>query len=366
MFLEIIEDLYEGTLDPIAWDRAILRIADSVRADGAMLFAFNPSDHSVLRDENHRVDPQTVQDYARHWTYEDIRFKPFLDVAVGQPATEVSLGIPGLKQSSIYNEFLVPVNLPHFMPVWLHKSEDKAVALSLLGSRARGGFESRDIETIRHILPHLARALEIRDRLEAVNVRAANFANILDATNFGVIVLNNKMQILDANAVASALLLQNSYLQRDKDGTLKIGSANGNRAFQWTREPSSSSAADALMHVPREGKLPLSILVTPVSQPLTSWVSGDPAWVLLVFDAERQLGVNEQLIAKDLGLSQRESEATALLASGLQIEQIAKRMHVSVHTVRSQLKAVFHKTGCHSQAALVRRLLLGPGAATLT
>jgi hypothetical protein len=77
---KIIEDLYEGTLDPGAWDRAILGVADAVRASGAMLFAFNPSKQSVLRDENHRVDPQTVRDYARHWTYEDDRLRFFLNV----------------------------------------------------------------------------------------------------------------------------------------------------------------------------------------------------------------------------------------------------------------------------------------------
>jgi len=358
-FPEIIEDLYGGTLDPVAWDRAIVRIADSVHAAGAMFFAFNPSDNSVLRDENHRVDPLIVHDYARHWTYEDARLGSFLNVAVGQPVTEVSLAIPGWRRSPIYNEFLLPVDLPHFMPIWLHKSKEKAVGLSLLGSSARGAFEPRDIETIQHLFPHLARALEIRDRLEAAEVRAGNFANILDRASFGVMVLSDKKKVLEANAAASALLFQNSNLRRDREGVLRIGTANGDRDFQWSRD--KSGVVDALVHVPREGKLPLSILVVPVSRSRISWVSGDPAWVLLVFDAERQLALNEQLIAKDLGLSQREAQVAALLAARLQVEAIAQRMHVTVHTVRSQLKTAFQKTGCRTQAELVRRLLLGPG-----
>jgi DNA-binding CsgD family transcriptional regulator len=121
---------------------------------------------------------------------------------------------------------------------------------------------------------------------------------------------------------------------------------------------------DALLHVPRKGRLPLSILVIPTSPSRTSWVSGDPTYVLLVFDPERQLAMNEQLLATDLGLTDRESQVVALLAGGLQIEQIAQHLQVTVHTVRSQLKAAFHKTGCHTQAQLVKRLLLGPGSAT--
>jgi len=364
---KIIEDLYEGTLDPGAWDRAILGVADAVRASGAMLFAFNPSKQSVLRDENHRVDPQTVRDYARHWTYEDDRLKFFLDVPAGEPVTEVSLAIPDLKRSPIYNEFLLPVDLPHFMPTWLHKSQEKAVAISLLGSSARGAFEPHDIETIRSLLPHLTRALEIRDRLEAAEVRAANFANLLDTTTFGVIVLNAEMKILETNAVASAILREDPVLQRGKDGVLITGSPGGGRLSKW-RLPSSvaQGSADGLMHLPRRDKLPLSVLVLPVPMLRTSWMAGAPAWVLLLFDPERRLAVDQSLIMRDLGLSEREALVATLLAAGLQIDDIAKRLHVTVHTVRSQLKTAFHKTECHTQAQLVKRVLLGPGPATHT
>jgi DNA-binding CsgD family transcriptional regulator/PAS domain-containing protein len=361
---KIIDDLYEGTLDPLAWDRAILGVADAVRASGAMLFAFNPSNLAILRDENHRVDPQTVRDYARHWTYEDDRLRFFLNVPAGQPVTEVSLAIPDLKRSAIYNEFLLPVDLPHFLPIWLHKSQEKAVALSLLGSSARGAFETQDLETVRRMLPHLARAFEIRDRLEAAEVRAANFANLLDTTTFGVIVLNAQMKILETNAVAPAILLEDSVLHRGKDGVLITGSPGGDRLSKW-RLPTSvaKGSADGLMHIQRREKLPLSVLVLPVPALRTAWMSGAPAWVLLLFDPERRLAVNQPLIMCDLGLSEREAQVASLLAAGLQIDEIAKRLHVTVHTVRSQLKTAFQKTGCHTQAQLVKRVLLGPGLA---
>jgi len=66
------------------------------------------------------------------------------------------------------------------------------------------------------------------------------------------------------------------------------------------------------------------------------------------------------LIAEDLGLSEREAMVASLLASGLDVSQIARRMDVTVNTVRTQVKAAFQKTGCHSQTDLVRRILLGP------
>jgi DNA-binding CsgD family transcriptional regulator/PAS domain-containing protein len=355
---KIVEDLYEGTLDAAIWDRAILGIADAVGASAAVLFAFNPSNGAVLRDENHRVDPSVLTDYRRYWTFEDFRLSHVLALPTGQPATEVSLGIP-LKGSRLYHEYLLPVDMPHFLPVWLHKSRNKVVSLSLQGSRKRGAFEPRDLETVRAILPHFARALEIRDRLEAAQIRAANFAHLLDATTFGVIVLNAQMRILEVNAAAAAILREGTGIQRGKDGVLLIKHPWDDRLCKWRF--ANAGSTDALTHIPRPGKLPLSVLALPVPALQTSWISGEPARVLIVFDPERKLAINRQLIMRDLHLSEREAEVASLLAAGLPVDQIALRMHVTLHTVRSQIKSAFHKTGCHTQAQLVKRLLLGPG-----
>lgn len=362
---KVIEYLYEGTLDPAAWDRAMLAIADSIRASGAVLLAFNPSTGSVLRNENHRFDPEVVRDYARYWTFEDIRLKYALRLPIGQPGTEVSLAIP-LKHSRIYNEFMVPVDAPHFLPVWLHKSHHKAIALSFQGSLKRGPFEYRDLETIRGLLPHLTRALEIRDRLEAAELRAANLANVLDSTTYGVFVLDEEGKILEANAIASTMLLAKSGLHQGRDGTLKMDGTNG-RSPKWIiGAEAPDCAAAGPFHIPRNDRLPLSILVTPVPRANALWLSGNPAWVFLVFDVERSLPLDQDVIVKDLGLSEREAEVAALLAAGLQITEVARRMHVTVYTVRSQLKSAFQKTGCHSQAELVRRILLGPASSRLS
>jgi DNA-binding CsgD family transcriptional regulator len=362
----IIEDLYEGTLDRVAWDRAILSIVDSVRASGAMLFAFNPSTGGVLRDEQHRVDPKVVADYANYWTFEDHRRKYALTLPVGEPGTEVSLRIP-LKDSRIYNELLLPVDMPHFMPAWLHKSPQKAVALSLQGSLKRGPFESRDIERVRVVLPHLARALEIRDRLEAAEVRATNLSSVLDVTTFGVIVLDADQKIIEANAVASALMQKECGLNLGPDGVLETGRGESHHLASWLLGGAAPNRiADTLLHIPREGKLPLSVLATPISKVRTAWIAGEPAWLLLLFDPERRVTFNTQILVKDLGLSRREAQVASLLAAGLNVAEISRRLHITVHTVRAQLKSAFQKTGCRSQTDLTRRILLGPGLIPLT
>ena len=61
-------------------------------------------------------------------------------------------------------------------------------------------------------------------------------------------------------------------------------------------------------------------------------------------------------------LSQREQELLALVARGLTDAEIAGRLYISVHTVRSHLERIREKTGSRRRADLTR-LALRVGAA---
>lgn len=55
-------------------------------------------------------------------------------------------------------------------------------------------------------------------------------------------------------------------------------------------------------------------------------------------------------------LSKREMELMLLLPDGLSNEEIAEKLFVSLHTVKTHMKRMFHKTGAESRAKLVNML----------
>jgi len=363
-FAGFVDDLYAGTLDDTAWDRAILRIADLVSASGALLFAVNPSNREILRDENHRFDPDVLDNYRRYWVYHDCRLPYFMPAPVGLPVTEHMMPLSEWAKTPILNEFLLPADVPHFMPVWLHKSPTKCVTLSLQGSRKHGPFEAQDLETFRQTLPHLSRALEIRDRLEQPKIDGSTVPAALDAVRFGVIVLDSAGKTLESNHIAQAILRSRGQgIQCKSDGTLRVREPAGTQLGHWisTGIPPRKSI-DGLLHVSRENAARLSIMVTPLPKERASWISRQPRWLLLIFDPEMRTAADSELIAKDLRISAREAEVSALLLVGENLQAIARRFHVSRHTVRAQLKSIYKKTGIRSQSELVRRIALGPAA----
>lgn len=359
----IVDDLYSGTLEEDAWSRALIGIADLVRASAALLLAFDPASGEILRAENHRFDPSALAEYRRHWIYEDPRFAPFMAIPVGEPVTEQSLTIGNWRQSAILNEFLLgAADAPYFMPAWLHKSRNKVVAFALEGTRKRGPFERHDVAKVRSLLPHLKRALEIRDRLERCQVRADTFSRCLDHLSFGVVLLDGTGRVLDANTAVQELFRVGSGVTCQPDGTLRLGGSADVELRRWILSAHEVHATHAVWHIRRSHGPRLSVVIIPLALRGTAWTGIDPRWLVLIFDPGRNVRASSELVARDLGISLREAEIACLLLAGSHLHQIASKLSVSINTVRSHLKAVFAKTGCASQADLIRRLAMGPPA----
>lgn len=364
-FSSILHELYAGILDDAAWERGLLGVADAVSASAALLLAFNPTTGAVLRDENYRLDPTLLDNYRDYWTFQDPRMPAARTVPVGLPMTETTLAIPGWRRAPILNEFLLPGDVPHCMPVWLRKTDTKAVALTLEGTRKRGPFDARAQEQLRLFAPHVSRALEIRDRLEAANVRADTLACCVDRAHFGVITLGADGKVLDANAAAEQMLRCEGSIRMAPDRILHLPEPAGSQLSHWlaNRSTGKEAAAEYLTRIERgPGRPPIAVLMNPVPRRVLRWVSVDPACILFLFDPERQPLVQPAHVAADLGITAREAELAALLVGGLELRQVAQRLRISIHTARTHLKAIYAKTGIASQAELVRRIATGAAA----
>lgn len=363
-FPTIIDDLYAGTLDEASWRRAIIGVADLVSGAAVFIFCVNPSMATVLRDEVYRWDPVAAEQYRKFWFARDIRVEPSIAISVGEPIFEARLmPVCEWQASEIYNDFLKPNDSPWFLAFFLHKAPNRIVNFSINSSRDRGAFDQRDGDRLRPLVPHLRRALEIKDRLELANIRQETVGKCLDSLSFAVLILDEGGKVVEASTSARKLLgATESGIKCDADGTLWLHEPAGRDLHQWiAKGVPPEHNRDGLLHVARSIGHPLSITVTRLPEMSPSWIGGSrPCWMLLLFDPDRQLGASTELIARDMGVSIREADVAVLLANGCDLAVVAQRLHISVHTARTHLKSIFSKTGICSQADLVRRVASGP------
>jgi DNA-binding CsgD family transcriptional regulator len=362
---QIIDDLYAGTLDSSAWDRALIGMADWIGSSGALLLSVNPTTAVILRDEIHRLDSDSVLAYRKHWITQDIRLAAAMQVPIAEPMFERILGIEEKwKRAAIFNDFAVPQDMPYFLATWLHKAPDKVVALSFQGSCRRGPFDESDSRRTKSLMPHLRRAFEIRDRLEMQQIRADTLSSAIEGLQFGLFVLDEKGCILDASGLAQEMLRREPSIRREKDHTLWLREPAGSQLRSLVRNnKAANSRSGGGFNVPRDGGLQsLSVLVSPMPAVPVTWTGADPRWLVFIFDPERRVAPAASIIAVDLGISEREAEIAALLAIGYDLSCISQRLSISIHTARSHLKHIFSKTGIQSQSDLIRRILTSPAA----
>lgn len=364
----IIDDLYAGTLDAARWEQAMSRIVLALRASCAVLFAFDPLRRVVLRDEGyHRAPPKSEMEVYRKWVSEGL--EPRLALLESRPVLEPLveqqlLPMREWRRSQIFNELLVKVDCTYFLCTWLHKSANRMVSLSFQASLRRGPFDETDRRRLQPLLPHLARALEIKDRLDLNSVRADTLAAGLSRASFGLMLLDARGHVVEANAASEDLLRDGRAVFRDRDGILRLrGRADGElRRWIFHGHP-SGGGTDGIVHIDRPPQLPLSLLVAPVPEVVETWIGCQPRWMLFFFDPESAQHCSADLLMRDLGCTEREAELAALLGCGNDLQRAALRMDLSIHTTRAYLKSLFSRTGTHTQAQLVRRIMQSPAMA---
>lgn len=359
----IIDLLYAGALDAAAWDCAMQSIVQFMNARGQLCVSLNPTTGQAYREQSLGYDPAAVADYHANWITRDPRFRPGLQLPPGMPLTEHDmLPVRKFKRSEVFNEFLVPNEVPWFMVTWLHQTPQRCTYFSIQGGIDRAPFDEDDRTRMLRLAPHIRRVLEIQDRLASADVRAATFSGALDHATFGALIFDSTGCILDASEGALATLQRTGVLFREPGGRFMLRDPAGGQLRELVdsslRNGTLQDGSIQLRQAP--GKAPLSLVILPAPRAMASWFRHDACWLGLLFDPDRRVEVSEETLRDSLGLSGREAQIVALLIGGTSLKDTARQLGVSFETARSQLKSIFLKTGVSSQSELVRKVMAGP------
>lgn len=349
---ELADLLFSGLAERPMWNSFLIEIA---RRLGAAASAFVISSRQDAPGESAVVlpDGQDIGPFARLVgldRFGDLDFdRPqiFIAPAADHPATECAV---------------LRLRLDGDRSIWM-------ICLAPRGGVSALAADWQDV--LQALLPLLQRIVRLYLVIGESERRRRIAEHVLETSGVGVVLVDSAGSVITANAAAHAIMGHTHVLgihdgrlhaQRRADQHLLLRHIREKSEQQSAGEAQSGCyAAFALLR--DDHALPVTVMVRPgppfgpASAPLRRTAT------VILRDPARRLSLAGPDLETLFGLSPAEARLAQLLADGMSMEEAALQLGVSRNTVRSQLQAVFAKTGTNRQGDLVRLLL--SSAATL-
>lgn len=367
-FNALLVSLHQAMLDDAHWPTASALIDDACEAKGnALLIGEGAGDDvrvvfmaGYVRGERREDLERDYLDNYHPWDERVPRFRRLPDSRVVHAAdlyTEQEL-----KTSRTYNEFLPRASSQNGLNIRLVAPDGSHTTWAILDPVPPSGWSSVQIETVRRLLPHIRQFVQVRQALAAADARIASLTGLADSVRIGVIHLDSRGRIMEANAAAHRVLAQADGLF-DQGGFLHARMAENDarlqtlvgRALPAFAGDATTSGSTTVRRSPGRPRLAVHICPVPVRQ-MDFGVSRPAAFVLLVDPAGRPR-INPRRLELALGLNPSEARVSALLAEGKTVHDIAGLAGYQESYVRWLLKQVYKKQGLSGQIPLVQMVL---------
>lgn len=305
-FLDVIENLYASVLDESKWTAGIRRLIQHVGGNAAYRMVSDPRTATVTESEPFDIAPEFVRRFDEHYTAKDVRIPAALQQDAGTLLLDYQLlDLSEIKRSEIYNELLVPFDMPYLMGLWLHKSPTKFVSFSIETSARHGPFHGEAVERFARVIPHLMRASQARDLLNRARLYQHHFRQVLDTLPFGLIMLDEQRHIVEVNKLAEELLSEGATFHFRHRALHALNAADDRKLQQVigniARNRIFAGATLTLRRI--TPTLPLTVIALPVVAPELLDTLPRPSAILLLMDPERRIQTTIETVQQALQLS---------------------------------------------------------------
>jgi len=361
----IVGALYDAALDENMWRGLAPRIAETLGASSAVLKVHGAGGRiDLVETTANMVIAPADQAWANHWHDKDI----WVQRSVAHGLSKVVIGEQllahrELEASAFYHEWLNRLDIYHMIGAAFSLDRGGVGVLGVHRAQGQAGFGEDERAAIYRFLPHLQRALKVRNAVSHMQIDTALRHNALDAIATGVAIVDARQRVRFANHQAEILFRQENAL-RVVGGRLTLADhLLDGRFTQMVHnacgEPGVLAAPHALA-IGREDCMALTLLV----MPLRNGFDGRGAeQMALVAICDPQLGHPSPHLLRELfSFTRSEALVAAYIARGMSPAAIAARLGIGSGTVKTHLKNAMAKTGTHSQAALASLIASSVGA----
>lgn len=256
-----------------------------------------------------------------------------------------------LHRDPYFQEFLRPRGVFYHAKARLADDDNgERISLSLKRRSSFGPYEPTDIVALDCLLPKLQMAVRVARRV--LDSEASGLARILRDRGDPVFELDAWARVLRVHG----------------DETEQLGVVvRGGRIYAVDRR-AQGALDQAVAGAVGEPQQPAIVTVTtphgerrffhvvPVTGRARDVFLATAAVAVLIDPSRDKVRPLANVIRQTLGLTEREAQIATLLAEGLSLPTIGKRLHLGLGTIRNHLKSIFGKTETRRQGELVALL----------
>jgi DNA-binding CsgD family transcriptional regulator len=351
----LVDDIYAAALGEHGWNVPLQGVRELANVRLAGLLSFEHASQQPAIDNTVGDDDAWVIACRHAYNTEFYRHDPAPGLIGDWPAGRwyedtVMLPAARRKGSVFYEEFIRPQGLGSTSGLFLHRGEHDSAFLTLVGPTGSQGLEEARRRQIDVLQTHISRALRMQMRLKQQELNAAIAESSLDALPLPVFVLHESRKLLHANARAQGLMSEEPALCF-LHGRFAPSCCPGQEQWQ------AACMQGGLLLTRKNGSpLPLTLIPLPPHSSLARLGYG--RLTLMIAAAPGTASGRAQRLRLFYRLTAAEADLAVLLCcEGLSPQECADLRHVSIGTIRSQLKSIHAKTGVVRSGQLVRLVL---------
>ncbi|MDA2927971.1 helix-turn-helix transcriptional regulator, partial [Acidobacteria bacterium AH-259-G07] len=233
----------------------------------------------------------------------------------------------------------------------ISKKESLTGIIGLTRRKDAKPFAEEELSLLKILMPHLQRALQLHQRITSLQIQQKAASDALNRWSLGVILLDDKGQVLLMNRSAETIVNQKDGLSFDTNGLHAARSEQTLELHTLVHEAIQTSLGLGLHNgggafgFPRPSfKRPLNILVTPICENDNLFFQPGAAAAVFVSDPERTPEPHDELLTRLYGFTPAESRMALLLMQGKSVKEAAEELRITLNTARFHLKHIFDKT----------------------
>ena len=365
-FERILASLYDAMLDDTEWPTTSALIDEACGTVGnALLVGEGPPDDVRVCFAQAYYRGNRREDLERKYleTYHPIdervpRLRQLPDSRLVHIADLYTA--EELKTSPTYNEMMPRTSMQDSVNVRLDGPKGSHITW-VSNDPVTGGWEAPQRALLQGLLPHLRQFVRVRQAVVSAEALSVAETGLLDNTRIGVIHLDRRGRIVEANDRARAMLRQGDAVAgRDRELRARQPADHARlaRLVAGAVPPAGAPAVSGSMTLQRASGLPPFVVhIKPVGVRQPDFGAPHVAALVLLVEPGRQARFDLSVVAETLGLTPVEGQVAIRLAQGQTVREIAVATGRTAAAIHYHLHQVYQKQGITRQADLVRLML---------